>query len=102
MSPSQNSDPRPDSTTTSPSDPPQQDERLGAYEVPSALAQAHMAIAFKELARGEQQAAVIEANLARFESKLDALLASFEAGDNVVQQDGEEDSSNKKQPPEKK
>ncbi|KAI1109048.1 hypothetical protein F5Y14DRAFT_434018, partial [Nemania sp. NC0429] len=95
MSPSQNSDSRPDST--SPSDPPQQDART--HEVPSASAEAHMAIAFKELARGEQQATAIEANLARLESKLDALLASFEAGDDAIQPDGEENSANKRQPP---
>ncbi|KAI1168723.1 hypothetical protein F5B18DRAFT_646502 [Nemania serpens] len=51
---------------------------------------------------GEQQATAIEANLARLESKLDALLASMEAGSDAAQQDGVKDSSNKRQPPEKK
>ncbi|KAI1331592.1 hypothetical protein F5Y16DRAFT_271820 [Xylariaceae sp. FL0255] len=41
--------------------------------------QAEMAQAFKDLARGEQQATAIEAHLTSLESKLDALLASFEA-----------------------
>ncbi|KAI0160318.1 hypothetical protein GGR57DRAFT_499730 [Xylariaceae sp. FL1272] len=41
--------------------------------------QAEMAQAFKDLARGEQQAAAIEANLTNLENKLDALLAAFEA-----------------------
>ncbi|KAI1489272.1 hypothetical protein F5X96DRAFT_641705 [Biscogniauxia mediterranea] len=42
--------------------------------------QAELAQAFKDLARGEQQAAALEANLANLENRLDALLASIEGG----------------------
>ncbi|TGJ80628.1 hypothetical protein E0Z10_g8124 [Xylaria hypoxylon] len=52
--------------------------------------------------RGEQQAAAIEANLASIESKLDALLASVEAGAGAVKVDGIEDDSKKEQPPQEK
>ncbi|KAI1341562.1 hypothetical protein F5Y15DRAFT_376481 [Xylariaceae sp. FL0016] len=57
-------------------------------EAPSASStqstQAELAQAFKDLARGEQQAAVIEANLTALEDKLDALLAAVEGGANEV------------------
>ncbi|KAI0401254.1 hypothetical protein F4802DRAFT_436574 [Xylaria palmicola] len=77
--------------STSPPDPHQQ-----AHQVPSSLtAQAEMAQAFKDLARGEQQAAAIEANLASLESKLDALLASIEAGADLVNGDGTADRNSK-------
>ncbi|KAI0187443.1 hypothetical protein EV127DRAFT_483374 [Xylaria flabelliformis] len=67
------------SDSTAPPDCHQQEE---PHQVPSAsTAQAEMAQAFRDLARGEQQAAAIEANLASLESKLDALLASIEATD---------------------
>ncbi|KAH8675752.1 hypothetical protein BX600DRAFT_507962 [Xylariales sp. PMI_506] len=57
---------------------------------------ADFAQAFKDLARGEQHAAAMEANLTKLESKLDALLAQFEAAaqasgsdhEESVQQDG--------------
>ncbi|KAI0600849.1 hypothetical protein F4775DRAFT_543735 [Biscogniauxia sp. FL1348] len=42
--------------------------------------QTELAQAFKDLARGEQQAAALEANLASLENRLDALLASIEGG----------------------
>ncbi|KAI5850155.1 hypothetical protein GGS23DRAFT_598202 [Durotheca rogersii] len=44
------------------------------------LSQADIAEAFKDLARGEQQAAALEAGLTNLEKKLDALLASIEGG----------------------
>ncbi|KAI0381921.1 hypothetical protein F5Y04DRAFT_53852 [Hypomontagnella monticulosa] len=49
-------------------------------DAPTSVAstQAEMAQAFKDLARGEQQAAALEASLTSLESKLDALLASVE------------------------
>ncbi|KAI0553790.1 hypothetical protein F4679DRAFT_580506 [Xylaria curta] len=66
------------SDSTAPPDCHQQE----AHQVPSAsTAQAEMAQAFRDLARGEQQAAAIEANLSSLESKLDALLASIEAAE---------------------
>ncbi|KAI1756538.1 hypothetical protein F4782DRAFT_526224 [Xylaria castorea] len=66
------------SDSTAPPDYHQQE----AHHVPSAsTAQAEMAQAFRDLTRGEQQAAAIEANLASLESKLDALLASIEDAD---------------------
>ncbi|KAI0482423.1 hypothetical protein GGR56DRAFT_186342 [Xylariaceae sp. FL0804] len=43
--------------------------------------QTEMAQAFRDVARGEQQAAAMEASLTKLESKLDALLASIENGD---------------------
>ncbi|KAI0452752.1 hypothetical protein F5B21DRAFT_482152 [Xylaria acuta] len=86
------------SDSTSPRDPHQQE----AHQVPSALtAQAEMAQAFKDLARGEQQAAAIEANLARLESKLDALLASIEVADPTEANGNTDADTQKDQPPEK-
>jgi hypothetical protein len=51
--------------------------------------------------RGEQQAAAIEANLTNLESKLDALLASIEAGSSGAPKigGGEDDHSRKEQQP---
>ncbi|KAI0394056.1 hypothetical protein F5Y17DRAFT_279343 [Xylariaceae sp. FL0594] len=46
--------------------------------VATSKAQAEMSQAFKDLARGEQQAAALEANLTRLESRLDAILAALE------------------------
>ncbi|KAI9167002.1 hypothetical protein HJFPF1_03121 [Paramyrothecium foliicola] len=40
---------------------------------------ADLAQAYKDLLRGEQAATALEANLSNLESKLDALLATFEA-----------------------
>ncbi|RYP92773.1 hypothetical protein DL770_001162 [Monosporascus sp. CRB-9-2] len=40
--------------------------------------QSEMAQAFKDLARGEQHATALEANLTNLENRLDALLASIE------------------------
>ncbi|KAI3323521.1 hypothetical protein HD806DRAFT_90033 [Xylariaceae sp. AK1471] len=72
-----------------------------AHQVPSASkTQAEMAQAFKDLARGEQQAAAIEANLTNLESKLDALLASIEAG-SAENGDKDEDSKEQQLPGEK-
>ncbi|KAI1827955.1 hypothetical protein F4861DRAFT_535391 [Xylaria intraflava] len=52
-----------------------------AHQAPGAsTTQTEMAQAFRDLARGEQQAATIEANLTKLESKLEDLLASIEAG----------------------
>ncbi|KAI1122394.1 hypothetical protein F5Y10DRAFT_76165 [Nemania abortiva] len=88
------------SHSTSPLD---RHEHEATHEQPSASTRAEMAQAFKDLARGEQQAAAIEANLASLESKLDALLASIEAGDGAVKVDGNEDKkSEKEQIPEEK
>ncbi|KAI2640728.1 hypothetical protein GGS26DRAFT_586726 [Hypomontagnella submonticulosa] len=52
----------------------------GSEDAPTSVAstQAEMAQAFKDLARGERQAAALEASLTSLESKLDALLASVE------------------------
>ncbi|KAI0102934.1 hypothetical protein GGR51DRAFT_525925 [Nemania sp. FL0031] len=84
-------------STTSPPDPHAHE---AAHELSSASTRAEMAQAFKDLARGEQQAAAIEANLASLESKLDALLASIEAGDDGVKVDGaEEDTKSQKEKP---
>ncbi|KAI1402329.1 hypothetical protein F4819DRAFT_485638 [Hypoxylon fuscum] len=53
----------------------------GEADVSSVVAtQTELAQAFKDIARGEQQAAALEANLTSLESKLDALLASIEGG----------------------
>ncbi|KAI0817694.1 hypothetical protein GGR55DRAFT_33005 [Xylaria sp. FL0064] len=66
----------------------------------AATAQAEMAQAFRDLARGEQQAAAIEANLASIESKLDALLASIEGGAGAVEvEEVDKDENPKTQPP---
>ncbi|KAI9904755.1 hypothetical protein N3K66_001284 [Trichothecium roseum] len=40
-----------------------------------------LAQAYQELAKGEQAATAMEANLSNLESKLDALLAAFEAAE---------------------
>ncbi|KAI0117397.1 hypothetical protein F4814DRAFT_286036 [Daldinia grandis] len=45
-----------------------------------ASTQAEMIKAFQDLARGEQQAAALEASLTSLEIKLDALLGSIEGG----------------------
>ncbi|KAK7923939.1 hypothetical protein PG985_005993 [Apiospora marii] len=50
----------------------------GSAPVVASSSQAEMAQAFKDLARGEQQAAAMEANLTKLEDKLDELLAQFE------------------------
>jgi hypothetical protein len=42
---------------------------------------ADLAQAYKDLLRGEQAATALEANLTNLESKLDALLAAFEANE---------------------
>ncbi len=53
--------------------------------------------------RGEQQATAIEANLASIERKLDALLASIEAGAGATKVEGiEEEDSKKEKPPQEK
>ncbi|KAI1369236.1 hypothetical protein F5Y08DRAFT_148313 [Xylaria arbuscula] len=78
-----------DSTSTP--DPNKQD----AHHLPSAAAtQAEMAQAFRDLARGEQHASILEANLTSIESKLDALLASIEAGASAstIHEKGDESS----------
>ncbi|GAP83432.2 hypothetical protein SAMD00023353_0202110 [Rosellinia necatrix] len=62
-----------------------------------------MAQAFRDLARGEQQAAAIEANLANLESKLDALLASIDAAEtDAAKADGNEDGNSKRGGPSEK
>ncbi|KAI0442482.1 hypothetical protein F4803DRAFT_371477 [Xylaria telfairii] len=87
---------RSDSTSAS----GQQEE---AHQVPSALtAQAEMAQAFKDLARGEQQATAIEANLASLESKLDALLASIETTDPAKEKGNTDANPQKEQAPQEK
>ncbi|KAK6864733.1 hypothetical protein PG990_005829 [Apiospora arundinis] len=50
----------------------------GFAPIAASSSQAEMAQAFKDLARGEQQAAAMEANLSKLESKLDELLAQFD------------------------
>ncbi|KAK8049790.1 hypothetical protein PG994_011520 [Apiospora phragmitis] len=50
----------------------------GSAPIAESSSQAEMAQAFKDLARGEQQAAAMEANLTKLENKLDELLAQFE------------------------
>lgn len=47
----------------------------------SSSSDADLAQAFRELVRGEQTAQILESSLTNLESKLDALLASFEARD---------------------
>ncbi|KAK4168529.1 hypothetical protein QBC43DRAFT_309023 [Cladorrhinum sp. PSN259] len=47
----------------------------------------HLAQALKDLARGEQTATALEANLTSLESKLDELLASF----GILPEDGDEE-----------
>ncbi|KAI8632565.1 hypothetical protein F5Y19DRAFT_421730 [Xylariaceae sp. FL1651] len=91
---SQSTDTKSDSTEGS---------RQDAHQVPSAsTTQAELAQAFRELARGEQQAAAIEANLTSLENKLDALLASIEAGSGAANVDtGRNDDLEEKQPREK-
>ncbi|KAI2636011.1 hypothetical protein GGS21DRAFT_60406 [Xylaria nigripes] len=52
-----------------------------AQQLPGAsMTQAEMAKAFSDLARGEQQATTLEANLTKLESRLEELLASIEGG----------------------
>ncbi|KAI1178712.1 hypothetical protein F4777DRAFT_58829 [Nemania sp. FL0916] len=81
--------------------PPNPDQQR-AEEASSASTEAQMAQAFRDLARGEQQAAAIEAHLASFESKLDALLASIEAGSDAAKVDAEENKTSNKKPTEEK
>ncbi|KAK8056055.1 hypothetical protein PG993_001282 [Apiospora rasikravindrae] len=50
----------------------------GSAPMAASSSQAEMAQAFKDLARGEQQAAAMEANLTKLENKLDELLAQYE------------------------
>ncbi|RYP76197.1 hypothetical protein DL771_002021 [Monosporascus sp. 5C6A] len=52
----------------------------GSSNAPAAVRspQSEMAQAFKDLARGEQHATALEANLTNLENRLDALLASIE------------------------
>ncbi|KAK7941058.1 uncharacterized protein PG986_013445 [Apiospora aurea] len=50
----------------------------GSTPMAASSSQAEMAQAFKDLARGEQQAAAMEANLTKLEAKLDELLAQYE------------------------
>ncbi|RFU73779.1 hypothetical protein TARUN_8480 [Trichoderma arundinaceum] len=45
---------------------------------PDAVPEVDLAQALRDLARGEQAATAMEANLTNLESKLDALLAAFE------------------------
>ncbi|GAW19931.1 hypothetical protein ANO14919_094240 [Xylariales sp. No.14919] len=93
-------DNRDGSDSTSPPDPHQQETHHSHSPSPSAATtQSEMIQAFRDLARGEQQAAAIEANLASIESKLDALLASVEAGAGAAKADGIEDDSKKEQLP---
>ncbi|KAI0911841.1 hypothetical protein F4823DRAFT_560596 [Ustulina deusta] len=74
-----------------------------AHPPSTATTQAEMAQAFRDLARGEQQATAIEANLASIERKLDALLASIEAGAGATKVEGiEEEDSKKEKPPQEK
>ncbi|KAI1433754.1 hypothetical protein GGR50DRAFT_695804 [Xylaria sp. CBS 124048] len=69
----------------------------------SSSTQAELAQAFRDLARGEQQAATIEANLTRLESKLEDLLASIEAGVTTkAPEDTNKDSKGKLAPAETK
>ncbi|KAI0974239.1 hypothetical protein F4678DRAFT_368448 [Xylaria arbuscula] len=73
--------------------------------VSAATTQAEMAQAFRDLAKGEQQAAAIEANLASIESKLDALLASIEGGAGeagVERVDKDSQKLNEERPPQQK
>ncbi|KAI1504383.1 hypothetical protein F5X99DRAFT_406101 [Biscogniauxia marginata] len=62
------------------SDKPNSTPEAQATRNSAITTQADMAQAFKDLARGEQQAAALEANLTNLESRLDALLASVEGG----------------------
>ncbi|KAI1310469.1 hypothetical protein F5Y03DRAFT_392405 [Xylaria venustula] len=82
--------------------------RSTSTPVSAATTQAEMAQAFRDLARGEQQAAAIEANLANIESKLDALLASIEGGAGEADEaevekiDKDSQKLNKERPPQQK
>ncbi|KAK7752454.1 hypothetical protein SLS62_005607 [Diatrype stigma] len=77
------------STPSGPREPgsqaPNGPSQQSAASVP-ASSQAEMAQAFKDLAKGEQHAAALEANLTNLESKLDALLASIEGGAALLDQ----------------
>ncbi|KAI1774050.1 hypothetical protein F4818DRAFT_90357 [Hypoxylon cercidicola] len=70
--------------------------------VSAASPQAALAQAYKDIARGEQHAAALEASLTSLESKLDVLLASIEnsAASSAVPQAKRDDR--KKQEPEAK
>ncbi|KAI1468758.1 uncharacterized protein F4812DRAFT_458286 [Daldinia caldariorum] len=61
-----------------------------------------MAKAFQDLARGEQQAAALEASLTSLESKLNVLLASFEGGPGSFDAGQVKDSYEKQGPEAKK
>ncbi|KAL2124586.1 hypothetical protein VTJ04DRAFT_951 [Mycothermus thermophilus] len=52
----------------------------------------HLAQALRELARGEQTASTLEANLTSLESKLDAILAAL--GDEELEGDGDLEGKN--------
>ncbi|KAL2271172.1 hypothetical protein VTJ83DRAFT_543 [Remersonia thermophila] len=56
----------------------------------------HLAQALRELARGEQTASTLEANLTNLESKLDAILASL-LGDGVDEGESEDEGEDKDQ-----
>ncbi|RYP59890.1 hypothetical protein DL769_008355 [Monosporascus sp. CRB-8-3] len=66
-------------SSSSPQGPPVQATN-GSSNDPTAVIspQSEMAQAFKDLARGEQHATALEANLTNLENRLDALLASIE------------------------
>ncbi|KAI6785557.1 uncharacterized protein J7T54_005891 [Emericellopsis cladophorae] len=57
-------------------DPQQQGQSNGKVQTEADLAQA-----YKEIMRGEQAATAMENNLSNLESKLDAILAAFDAAD---------------------
>ncbi|KAG9256936.1 uncharacterized protein F5Z01DRAFT_441398 [Emericellopsis atlantica] len=65
---------------TAPEDDPQHQQQQGQSngEVRS---EADLAQAYKEIMRGEQAATAMENNLSNLESKLDAILAAFDAAD---------------------
>ncbi|KAK0734163.1 hypothetical protein B0T26DRAFT_57640 [Lasiosphaeria miniovina] len=63
------------------SQPPSSSPSSPSWSAPSASVGDHLAQTLKDLARGEQTAAALEANLTNLESKLDELLASFDVPD---------------------
>ncbi|KAI1810100.1 hypothetical protein GGS20DRAFT_569026 [Poronia punctata] len=65
--------------------------------VSAAKTQTELAQAFSDLARGEKQASALEANLASLETKLDALLAAFEASVEDVAPGGKEEGGGEKE-----
>ncbi|KFH47950.1 hypothetical protein ACRE_011610 [Hapsidospora chrysogenum ATCC 11550] len=78
------------------------DSKSKADEAASSSEAPDLAQAYRELAKGEQAASAMEANLTNLEKKLDAMLSAFEAatknvdGDDVTEKEDGGEKSGKK------